>query len=409
MDEEFNPSTTACLHLVSAFLAMEPTDCLISLARECGQGSITMGVQSFIWKECINRAASNINRPSDSYIKNFLKKVILDVESHCSDVLDGLYEQYAYYLTSLKDDSLMAANNRVCKSISFLFPDGCLEGTRRPTSKLIVPLQCSLNMLKGDTGCSIWPSSLYLSEFVLSHPKLFSDKSCFEVGSGVGLVGMILAYVKAKKVILSDGDFSSLANMKRNLEMNQLITGTDMSDRTIQDPHLVDCIHLPWESASESRLRDFRPDIVLGADVIYDPLCLPHLIRILSIFLNPVESNPCQGKDAPEDNGLAFGSCLGRAVYGEASNTESQCDIAKKGTVAYIATVIRNLDTFHCFLKLTRENHLSVVDITETQKPLEFLSYMQSYNRSSVRLFSISFSGDQNSSMVAIDDCKSGS
>ncbi|XP_042517326.1 protein-lysine N-methyltransferase EEF2KMT isoform X2 [Macadamia integrifolia] len=235
MDEEFNPSTTGFLHLVSAFLAMEPTDCLISLARECGGGSITMEVQSFIWEECINRAACNINRPSDLYIKNFLKKVILDVESNCSDVLDGLYEQYAYYLTALKDDSSMNVNKRVCKSISFLFPDG----PSCPTSKLIVPLRCSLDMLQGDTGCSIWPSSLFLSEFILSHLELFSNKSCFEVGSGVGLVGIVLAYVKAKKVVLSDGDFLSLANMKLNLEMNQLITGTDMSNRTIQDPNLI--------------------------------------------------------------------------------------------------------------------------------------------------------------------------
>lgn len=29
--------------------------------------------------------------------------------------------------------------------------------------------------------CSIWPSSLFLSEFILSFPDLFADKSCFEV------------------------------------------------------------------------------------------------------------------------------------------------------------------------------------------------------------------------------------
>ena len=29
--------------------------------------------------------------------------------------------------------------------------------------------------------CSIWPSSLFLSEFVLSYPELFTDRSCFEV------------------------------------------------------------------------------------------------------------------------------------------------------------------------------------------------------------------------------------
>jgi hypothetical protein len=45
---------------------------------------------------------------------------------------------------------------------------------------LTFPLQCSINMLEGDTGCSIWPSSLFLSELILSHPELFSNKLCFE-------------------------------------------------------------------------------------------------------------------------------------------------------------------------------------------------------------------------------------
>ncbi|MCD7471874.1 hypothetical protein HAX54_012648 [Datura stramonium] len=33
----------------------------------------------------------------------------------------------------------------------------------------------------------------------------------------------------------------------------------------------VQCLYLPWESATENELREFMPDIVLGADVIYDP------------------------------------------------------------------------------------------------------------------------------------------
>ncbi|XP_020961092.1 putative uncharacterized protein DDB_G0277003 [Arachis ipaensis] len=93
-------------------------------------------------------------------------------------------------------------------------------------------------MLKGDTGCSIWPSSLFLSELILSHPKLFSNKSCFEIGSGVGLVGLCLAHVEASKVILSDGDLSTLANMKFNLELNHLNIESDMPQGS-EDPSMV--------------------------------------------------------------------------------------------------------------------------------------------------------------------------
>lgn len=33
----------------------------------------------------------------------------------------------------------------------------------------------------GFCRCALWPSSLFLSEFILTHPDIFSDKHCFEV------------------------------------------------------------------------------------------------------------------------------------------------------------------------------------------------------------------------------------
>ncbi|RVX18737.1 hypothetical protein CK203_007037 [Vitis vinifera] len=168
------------------------------------------------------------------YSKNFLKKLINEIESAHGDILDELYEQYASYMILLK---VGEENSRVLKCISFLFPPGCFGVPSCPKSmQLAVPLHCSLNMLEGDTGyaflqlhfvlqltkangwtnlhfadrieeqkcicfaeilslvvelgynrisgksmCSIWPSSLFLSEFILSHPEIFSNKSCFEV------------------------------------------------------------------------------------------------------------------------------------------------------------------------------------------------------------------------------------
>lgn len=129
-----------------------------------------------------------------------MKRLISEVESRNGTVLDELYEQCGYYMSSLKDDGLVKGSARVHKCISFLFPDGCEPPSCPKSSNLVVPLHCSLNMLEGDTGCSVWPSSLYLSEFVLSFPDIFSNKSCFEVGSGVGLVGICLSHVKASQV-----------------------------------------------------------------------------------------------------------------------------------------------------------------------------------------------------------------
>ncbi|RYR52514.1 hypothetical protein Ahy_A06g027425 isoform B [Arachis hypogaea] len=369
-EQELDPSLPACVNLISAILAMEPSDLVISHARACGGGSITESVQKFIWDHCLST-------PGDfyaPYLKIFLKKLISEVEFDHGYVLDYLYELYAQYMTSFKDDSFGKRDTRVCKRISYIFPDGCSELQSKQHSRaLVFTLQCSLNMLEGDTGCSIWPSSLFLSELILSHPKLFSNKSCFEIGSGVGLVGLCLAHVKASKVILSDGDLSTLANMKFNLELNHLNIETDMPQGS-EDPSMVKCMHLPWESTSESQLQDIVPDVVLGADVIYDPVCLPHLVRVLAILLNRTKSDSCK----PE-NGDACDESVGRCkvVYNGVADGKS-----KEAPVAYIAYVIRNIETFDYFLSLAKQANLNIMDLSDSLKPLNLLRYMQSFNQS---------------------------
>ncbi|KFK26476.1 hypothetical protein AALP_AA8G254000 [Arabis alpina] len=356
------------LHVLSAFLAMEPVDSVIALARECTGGSITDKAQRFFWELCV-KASANGNA---SYAKKLLKKLINEVELENGQVLDQVYEEYALYMSASKEDALVKENIRITKFISFLFPEGSYKLPSCPNSReLVIPLQCSLNMLEGDTGCSIWPSSLFLSEFVLSYPDLFVNKSCIEVGSGVGMVGVCLAHVKAKKVILTDGDLLTLANMKLNLEMNHLNSDDELLKQPGETQNTqVKCIHLPWETASESELSEYRPDIVLGADVIYDPSCLPHLLRVLVALLR---------KPPQRDN--------------SALETEDR-DTAQQGrspVVAYIASVIRNADTFNAFLTLVDKMNISITDVTGELSPhFELLPYMHSYDRSSVRLFSIS-------------------
>ncbi|KAF3454422.1 hypothetical protein FNV43_RR04869 [Rhamnella rubrinervis] len=372
------PTDPKFVNLVSAFLAMESTDSLIALARVSGEGSVTERVQRFIWTHCMNRAGGKFHAP---YLKNFLKKLISQVEMNHGDVLDDLYERYAYYMSSLKDDDSVKGNSKIYKYISFLFPDGCFELSSCPESgKLLIPLQCSLNMLEGDTGCSIWPSSLYLSECILSFPELFSNKSCFEVGSGVGLVGICLAHVKASQVILSDGDMSTLANMKLNLELNHLGSEGDFAET--DDANKVKCVYLPWESATERELENFKPDIILGADVIYDPECLPHLVQVLGTLLNQMK--PYSQSDAEVSDG--FDAFLGKTM----SNGAAYGGM-RKGPVALLASVIRNIDTFNKFLALVDQANLSITDVTETLKPINLLPYMRSYDRTTIRLFILTF------------------
>ncbi|CAI0391976.1 unnamed protein product [Linum tenue] len=362
--DELDPSFPPGLHLVSAFLAMEPSDSLISIARACGGGIVSENVQKFIWDHCINQAAAIGYAP---YLKNFVKKLIFEVESTHGCVLDELYEHYGYYMTSLKEDSF--GRGKACKHISFLFTDGSFELSSCPKSrKLVVPLNCSLNMLEGDTGLVL---ALAWLELVFLMSKLRS--------------------FHLLQVVLSDGDLSTLANMKLNLGLNNISTRMDALEKCDKELNLVksdtgsnsevQCIHLSWESAAEAEIQEFTPEIVLGADIIYDPACLPHLVRVLATLLKQRQvTSQTRNSNCQED-------ILNEGRAEEAENDEQAESM--KTPVGYIACVIRNIDTFNCFLDLAEQGDLTITDITDTARPLKLLPYMSSYDPSSIRLFTV--------------------
>ncbi|KAG8385300.1 hypothetical protein BUALT_Bualt03G0027600 [Buddleja alternifolia] len=333
--EELDISVPSCLHMVSAFLAMEPPHVVISFAREFGGGSITDTVQTCIWHRCISKADLKWQGP---YLKKFLKKFISEIESSGGIVLDELYEQYASYMVSLQLHWMVA---------SF----GCALEARFLFDLSLGCLCCYIGALFGR-----------------------------QVGSGVGLVGICLAYVKASKVILSDGDLSTLANLKANLELNHLSTENHALDNLVHH-NAVHCVCLPWESASEDDLRRFVPDIILGADIIYNPSCLPYLVRVLAVLLNHKHSQAEVGADRELNNSRGRETSNGEEVVPHHPWV--------KGRVAYVASVIRNIDTFNYFLELAQEANLVVTDLTQNVQLSNFLPYLRSYHRDSIRIFRI--------------------
>lgn len=154
----------------------------------------------------------------------------------------------------------------------------------------------------------------------------------------------------------------------------------------------------------------------LGADVIYDPSCLPHLVQVLLILLNKKKSCDNDQEERGQTS-LTKVTCADGKVNGASheqvlndhdlhSSSSYAYDINTNGIkrsmndanglgsradpVAYIASVIRNIDTFNHFLALAGQADLKITDLTSTLRPLDLLPYMKSYDRSSIRLFTVS-------------------
>lgn len=117
----------------------------------------------------------------------------------------------------------------------------------------------------------------------------------------------------------------------------------------------------------------------LGADIIYDPSCLTYLVQVLSALLNHKSAAFC-----------TYETLLGK----ENSNCSREADELAihppvEGPVAYIASVVRNADTFNYFLELAEQANLVVTDLTAKIKVFDFLPYIRSYDRSSIRMLRI--------------------
>lgn len=137
----------------------------------------------------------------------------------------------------------------------------------------------------------------------------------------------------------------------------------------------------------------------MGADVIYDPVCLPHLVRVLTILLNRMICGECTSCKRLSPNGRDEN---GERNYKDASErSEDRCKAvnkdgcdgrSKEAPVAYIACVVRNVETFNYFLSLADQAKLDIMDLTDSLKPVNLLQYMQSYNQTGVRLLRITCS-----------------
>lgn len=153
-----------------------------------------------------------------------------------------------------------------------------------------------------------------------SIPPCFpTDRRVLELGCGLGLLGACLHRIGAGPLTLTDGNARTVANCCSNLLLNDVPailitdpaasiqlpgsrTDLDPERRVAPDPALagvpmrtadgreVQCCRLQWGSLSEgggaaaagsvtSAVPSPRPDIILGADLLYDPGRCLRLLR----------------------------------------------------------------------------------------------------------------------------------
>ncbi|XP_044733571.1 protein-lysine N-methyltransferase EEF2KMT [Chrysoperla carnea] len=230
-----------------------------------------------------------------SYQTIFLKKLlsILESGSTSSEIADTIYEHYVRVLNSKSD---------VYYKHYYLNHND------------IITLEENPNLISdGTTGLCTWQASLHLAEWCIQNNHLFDSKNIFELGSGVGLLGIVLSKkTTAKEIWLSDCHSQVLNKLCKNIKLNttdyKIIDEIDLeqfdllkSGRTllkavsdgVEGQKTFGVKLFDWVDVSTPGLfSDLFCDYVLAADVVYDSSVFEHLLRnaeTLKSFLKTIE------------------------------------------------------------------------------------------------------------------------
>jgi len=175
-------------------------------------------------------------------------------------------------------------------------------------------------------GLTTWEAGYYLSEFILAQSSLFQGKCCLELGSGIGFTGIILyKYAKSSKIIFSDYEYEILQNIETNCLINQIHITKE-----------VQILEVDWLKEDYSSLISFHPQVIIAADVVYDKELIIYLVKLINFII--------------------------------CNQTE---------TIAYIASTVRNPDTFQYFInELDKYSSLSHREISMEYQIKEIFNYI---------------------------------
>lgn len=151
-------------------------------------------------------------------------------------------------------------------------------------------------MLINNTFFYSFQASVALSDWCLDNSELFKNKTILELGSGVGVTGIILGSVCfPKRICLTDCHSAVLEVLcenvtinSANLETEQLETPCEslLLKKHTNNGSVVEVYKLLWENIDEKVCKKFgEVELVIAADVVYDSDLFVPLANALRCFL----------------------------------------------------------------------------------------------------------------------------
>jgi predicted nicotinamide N-methyase len=233
--------------------------------------------------------------PSKRYLQSLTKRFVKSIETEEPSIeSDELMALMFQVVSKFDSDSIPDAN----ESCYLAFQTRAANVQR---------LRIRIFPQHNDVALRLWEAGATLAEYLLHDPWLVKGKRVVELGSGVGLTGLVAAgCCGASSVRLTDYTDASLDNLRHNVSMNrEWLLEQCKEDEVVHDEN-ISAGYLDWnaygdDSNQQPKARlppDDRvlpsckalseADVLLAADVAYDSSVIGCLAQTVRTFLTSV-------------------------------------------------------------------------------------------------------------------------
>lgn len=228
------------------------------------------------------------------FARMFLKKLI-NILEHKLEIHDRMYVCLCQVMNNL-------GVGNICYK-HYLFDND--------VDQIITILETQNMVVNGTTGMRTWEAGMILADWATTNREEFCQKNILELGSGVGFAGITIAkHCNVNSIYLTDCHDDVLQTIGKNIEINFPDSCKSVSSNITMYDNNKGVFKLDWHTF-KALPESILPDVVIGADIVYDPSLLQSLCDVITIIfkLNP-------------------------------------------NVTVYIASIIRNEETYDLFLRL---------------------------------------------------------
>lgn len=137
------------------------------------------------------------------------------------------------------------------------------------------------------TGQLVWPGAVLMNTYLSEHPETVKGRSLIELGSGIGITGILCSRF-CKEVVLTDHNDEVLEIIKKNIETQSCAGNADA---------VLTAEKLEWGNHDHlSNIIEKHPtgfDLILGADICFQQSSIPCLFDTVEKLLR-MQANKCR-------------------------------------------------------------------------------------------------------------------